>query len=298
MEFTKGEQTKIIEDLGNLSLSEMGKELGKRWQCLSKEEKGIFENRSKENRAQYVKERENYAKTKISAQENVDAPNTLEESTEEELSEAVETPIADSIVLGDLGFAKQTGFPWHPALKTDLLAKETRVKVTFFGTGQSGTVDEANWKVYSAQTEERCSTPKLKKTAVFKTGLSQLKCLREKLLNSETPVTSSGILFTPQLEERRFRRLSKDHLQKEEEENMYLMEKKMTQQEGSNIWTCKECEWKGKFRLKAKAHARDCGQRKRTHVKKSKKKKFDCSNGTCSLSFANISKLKEHYRYI
>ena len=51
----------------------------------------------------------------------------------------------DHIKLIDLGFAQQRGFSWHPALKVGLLARGTHVKVTFFGTGQSGTVDNSKW---------------------------------------------------------------------------------------------------------------------------------------------------------
>ena len=51
-------------------------------------------------------------------------------------------PAADTedsvILLENLGFAKQSKYPWHPALKKGLLAKGSRVSVQFFGTGQSG----------------------------------------------------------------------------------------------------------------------------------------------------------------
>ena len=110
-------------------------------------------------------------------------------------------------------------------------------------------------------------------------------------------MTSSGIVFTPQLGGRKFRSLNKDHLQMEEEENIRSMDRKMIQEEGSSFWTCRDCGWKGKYNHKAKAHARDCGQRLRTHVKKCKVKKFECSGKDCVLSFALLSHLHEHYRY-
>ena len=93
-------------------------------------------------------------------------------------------------------------------------------------------------------------------------------------------------------------KLNKDHLQKEEEENTRLMEKKMMQEVGSMFWTCRDCSWKAKYRHKAKAHARDCGQRQKKYIRKARGKKFECSNGTCELTFPLLSQLQDHYRYL
>ena len=77
-------------------------------------------------------------------------------------------------------------------------------------------------------------------------------------------VTSSGISFTDQPVERRLRKLDKDGLQKEEEENSRRMREKIVERDGSpNKWGCRDCNWKGKFTHKAKAHARNCGTRKK-----------------------------------
>ena len=316
MEFAKVERQKVLADLGSIPLGEVGKELGRRWRELCKEEKETFEIKSKENRANYVKEKKRFAESRISEQERSTPGQSMvtsEPPPQDQPSssgsdslpfQAVLCPAgtlpsssqSDNIELRDLGFAKQKGFPWHPALKTGTLARGTRVTVTFFGTGQSGTVDKSSWLVYSEQAETKVTTPKLRKAAAFRTGLGQMKNLRDKLLSG--PVTSAGITFTPQPGGRRFRSLNKDLLQKEEEENMRLMEKKMRQEDGTMIWTCRDCSWKGKFSHKAKAHARDCGQRKRVNIKKNKVKKFECSNGSCELSFALRGQLLEHYRYL
>ena len=300
MEFVKEERHKVIADLGTLPLSEIGKELGRRWQKLSKEEKDPFEIKSRENRVEYEKKKESF--------DNKNPPSILEPPNQQLGQASQDLPSqetclpsssqSDKIELADLGFAQQKGFSWHPALKTGDLARGTRIVVTFFGTGQSGTVDKSKWCVYSEPAECRFSTPKLKKDLAFRNGLQQLKSLREKLLgDKDSPVSSSGITFTPQLGGRKFRKLNKDHLQKEEEENMRLMEKKMVQEEGSMLWTCRDCTWKAKYRLKAKAHARDCGQRQKKHIKKAKKMKFECSNGSCELTFPLLSQLQDHYRY-
>ena len=58
----------------------------------------------------------------------------------------------------------------------------------------------------------------------FKKGLEQLRSLRAKLENSnEHNVTASGIEFVPEVSTRRFRKINKDDLQKEEEENFRQM---------------------------------------------------------------------------
>ena len=319
MEFAKEERQRVLLDLGSIPLGEVGKELGRRWRDLSKEERETFETRSKQNRAKYVEEKKSFANTRIPEQQRpspsqsmvTSEPPPPQDQTSSSDSLPFQTVLSpaqasnlpsssqpDNIELSDLGFAKQKGFPWHPALKTGVLARGTRLKVTFLGTGQPGTVDKSGWLVYSEQAEAKVTTAKLRNAAAFKTGLGQMKSLRDKLLSGpECPITSASITFTPQPGGRRFRSLNKDVLQKEEEENIRLMEKKMRQQDGSMIWTCRDCCWKGKFSHKAKAHARDCGQRKRINIKKSKVKKFECSNRNCELSFALRSQLLEHYRY-
>ena len=114
---------------------------------------------------------------------------------------------------------------------------------------------------------------------------------------SDTPVTSSGIRFNSLMGSRRLRSLDKDHLQTEEEENNVQMQKKMFQVVGSRVWRCRDCDWSGPYRHKAKGHARTCGQRKRASKRKYKEKKYECSNGECGLAFALRSKLLNHYRY-
>ena len=306
MEFAKQQRPNVLAEKGSLSLIEVGKELGRRWQDLSKPEKEVYELKSKENRATYNSEMEAFVKRVAADQES---SGLVVPDSPEQISEAASNPPAKSqstqsenqtsppvIKLEHLGFAKQKGYSWHPALKTSELARGSRVMVTFFGTGQVGTVDMSGWVVYSEQSLARITTPKLVKAGIFQTGLQQLKSLRDKLL-SDSPVTSSGIGFTPQVGNRRFRSLNKDHLQIEEEENNRQMEKKMYQEGGGKLWKCRDCRWKGKYGHKAKGHARDCGQRKKTSKTRAKDKKFDCSNGDCDQSFALRSQLFKHYRY-
>lgn len=50
MEFVKEERVRITAELGSLPVVEVGRELGRRWSCLSKEEKEPFEEKSRENR--------------------------------------------------------------------------------------------------------------------------------------------------------------------------------------------------------------------------------------------------------
>ena len=337
MEFAMSERPKILSDLGNLTLGEIGKEMGRRWKCLDRQKKEIFEKKSKENRERYEKELELFQHNSALNQEvtvphiphTLPAPNShpFERITPSPSDPELDPPCLPSnpspphpyqdpqvpnlpsrsdlqpalqsssqpIKLADLGFAKQDGFDWHPALKTGAIARGTRVKVTFFGTGQVATVNKSSWLLYSDHAEAKIKTKKLFKSITFVTALEQMKSLKDKILQG-SPVTTSGIGFEPQMAGRRFKSLNKDHLQSEEEENSRKMEKKMFQKEGSSLWNCRDCAWQGKFRHKAKAHARDCGQRKRINQKKSRGKEYECSNADCDQSFALKSQLSKHYR--
>ena len=70
----------------------------------------------------------------------------------QEKSHSQELPLS-KILLEDLGFAKQSGYEWHPALKRGEIARGSRIKVTFFGTGDSCFVNKADWIQYSEETK-------------------------------------------------------------------------------------------------------------------------------------------------
>ena len=84
MEFSKQERATVISDLGNISIGEVGRELGKRWQGLSKEEKDVFEKKAKENRDEYVKVKQTYEERKHD-EENILPPPNGDNSNEETL---------------------------------------------------------------------------------------------------------------------------------------------------------------------------------------------------------------------
>ena len=246
LEFGKLERPKVLEDLGNISVVEMGRELGRRWQSLSSEEKEIFDKKAKENREVYEEEKKRYEGSRFQADKVVLAtspdsvPSTSVISTPSldfdpssqpdpgpHDQEALPNHLHPDPVLGtrpprqdlshepaiqlqDLGFAKQKKYPWHPALKTGELGRGTRVKVQFFGTGQTGTVDKSKWIAHSEQVESRIKSPSLMKAVAFKRGLEQLRSLRAKLENNkEYNVTASGIEFVPEVGVRKFRNLKK-----------------------------------------------------------------------------------------
>ena len=307
MEFGKVERPKILAELGGISLTEVGRELGNRWRSLSNEEKKVFEDKSKENKLKYQKEKASLEQKRLS--DNLASPDNfvppLQEEVQPESSPGTSPPLSSSqsdsrpITENDLGFAQQKKFPWHPALKTGTLANGSRIRVTLFGTGETITVDKSKWVVFSDRSENRIKTQSRMRNAAFRKGLDQMKSLWEKVQReSDIPSSSSGIEFTPRIGGRKFRALNKDALQKEEAENLLQMEKKMRQEVGSKLWTCKDCSWKGFFRHKAKAHARSCGQRKRENIKQFKKKKFHCSSENCEMSFNMKSKLVAHYKSV
>ena len=211
MEFAREQRTNVLAEFGKLSLSEVGRELGKRWQSLSKDEKEKYELKSKENRARYEAEMKAFTDQEETDLEDDGGVTSTKDNSSSSENHGQESSAPEPIKLEQLGFAKQKGFNWHPALKNSVLARGTRVKVTFFGTGEAATVDKKDWVVFSEQSLARISSPKLTKTVPFQAALGQMKSLREKVLG-DMPVTSSGIGFTPLMGSRRLKSLDKDHL--------------------------------------------------------------------------------------
>ena len=159
-----------------------------------------------------------------------------------------------------------------------------------------GIVDKSNWLPYSVQAENRVKTSTLMKTSAFRNGLAQLKNLRDKIENSNVTISSSGIDFAPDLGTRSLRKLDKEHLQKEDEENIRNLEKKMRKNIETGQYECLDCNWVGKVQHKAKAHARSCGQRKKVIKRRAVTDKFECSYKDCSESFSKQKNLSNHYR--
>ena len=50
----------MVAELGNISVGEVGKELGRRWGLLDKDSKGKYETAHMEDKARYEQEKENY----------------------------------------------------------------------------------------------------------------------------------------------------------------------------------------------------------------------------------------------
>ena len=329
LEFAVSERPQVLADLGSLSVGEVGKELGRRWKNLAADEKQKYDDKSKENRERFCREMEDY---KLRKEENKSTEPATGESPTNHQSESetaapldvqllpAANPISDpepssstnsstdifdtthskkpDPKIEDLGFAKQKGYSFHPAMKTGQIARGSRIQVTYFGTGQTGTVDASKWINYSSCVEERITTPRLKKDSAFRVGLEQLKALSIKIAEGQGGTTSSVISFSAQPGDRRLRKLSKDGLQREEEENSMLMKKKIYSRDHSpNKFGCRDCAWKGKFSHKARSHARNCGTRRRINIKKPKPNKHDCSGENCNLSFPYLFQLNKHYRY-
>ena len=312
IEFCRVERPKVLEEKNDLSMVEVGRELGRRWKEADSETKAVFEKKAEDNRARFEVEMTEYKEKQGVSTANaiIDVSGAISSTNQEDAfdndigtqestgsNSNVQDPYS-GITPSDLGFAKQKGYNWHPALKTGENKTGSRVRVTYFGCGQTGTVDKFKWINYSEQVEKRIITPKLLKIFAFSSGLTQLKVLHAKLLNSEEQIRNSGIPFSSQSGDRTLGRLSKDGLQKEEEENTRLMRDKIVERDGSpNKFGCRDCPWKGKFAHKAKGHARTCGLRRRVNVRKPKENSFECSGENCQLSFSLLSQLHDHYRY-
>ena len=165
MEFSLKERHKVIVELGNVSIAEIGKEIGKRWSDLPVEEKEVFKVKAKENIVQYEIALEGWRKRKkMESDARLLTSSDVEAEVEVELVE--EDSCDEEILLPDVGFAKQRGFHWHPALKVNTLANGSRVQVRFFGSGQTCIVNKSGWINYSEQSANRIGTNKLSKTVV------------------------------------------------------------------------------------------------------------------------------------
>ena len=273
LEFAKEERAQVLADKGKLSLVEVGKELGRRWQNLPSEEKLVFVTKHNQNKEKYTKELEDYRKMVLELSSSQQSSNTqqssslpsdsgqssnvLQPSTSQQSSipphfsiphlssipdqpststsqlQSEEPPKEIQLVSADLGFARQRGYP---AMRTGVFAMGTRIRVTSSGTGETGSVDKNKWASYSERVSERIITPRMLKNTGFKMGLDQLKNNLKKISTSSTGqevITNPGVSFSNQPEGRKLVKLNKDKLQKEEEENIRLMHEKIEKRDGS-----------------------------------------------------------------
>ena len=310
LEFSKFERPKIVASNGDLSVPEIAKELGFRWRALSEDERNKYHLKSKSNSA---KQKDSLmvnscAVIAVAGDSVSGEERSLENNESEEMvvNSVIEVTDGDDVLSGsgptitaeNLGFAKQRFYPWHPAMRTGDFAKGTRVKVTYFGTGETGVVDRDKWIKFSEESESKVCTPGLMRKVSFLKGLDQLKGMLQKVLQSSvasTPVSDLGISEQPR--GRKLVKLSKDGLQRDEDQNLRLMKDKIVEiDEGLLKWGCRECTWKGKYHHQAKAHARDCGNRRRENKRKNACDRYECSAPVCSLTFATKKKLRNHYR--
>ena len=322
LEFCRDERPKVLAELGPKSFGEVSRELGSRWRNLSENQKVLFEEKEKSNIKKYQDEMESYLKMqnerenqKQSEEEVQLVTTTCTESPPSPLTEnTLEHPVAESepvappattdpkatpeILATDLGFAKQKGYPWHPARKTATNVRGSRISVTYFGTSETGVVDKDKWLVFSPQAEARILTPGMMKKIAFKRGMDQLRNVFSKITNSlDNSIPQADIEFPAQPVGRKLVKLSKEGLQKDEEQNIQLMKEKIVEvTEEKYKFKCRDCQWRGKYAHKAKAHARDCGSRRRENKKKPKSHKFTCSKVGCDLTFPYLSQLQKHYR--
>ena len=316
VEFFKIEKKKVLEEFGSLREGELGKEVGKRWRELPREEKKVFEEITKKNYEIYHKdlaaflEKSAESPTQLTAAQAepsgdkvapAKSPSALEVAVAKNAPDATfENSEEEKIAAEDLGFARQKGYNWHPALKTGEGSRGQRIKVKYFGTYETGTVDRVKWVRYSEQSESKICSTKLLVKPEFKLALEQLKNMLRKIYFDEGQLLTSSDIGVPLPPVgRKLVKLSKEGLMKDEEQNMMLMKQKIVElkcQDGPFKFSCKDCNWKGKFSHKARAHARDCGRRKKVGAKKPNVKKYSCSGDGCTLTFSLLSKLQQHYR--
>ena len=61
--FAGEERPRVVAELGNISVGEVGKELGRRWALLDKDSKGKYETAHMEDKARYEQEKEIYQRS-------------------------------------------------------------------------------------------------------------------------------------------------------------------------------------------------------------------------------------------
>ena len=316
VEFMKVEKRKVLEEYGALREGELGKELGKRWRDLPREEKLVFEEITKKNFETYQKDLAAFLEdsaepsaTSVAAHtdpsgdkappaKTISVPETVQVTSAP--GATTDNREEKQITAEDLGFARQKGYSWHPAVKTGEGSRGQRIKVKYFGTFETGTVDRVKWVKFSVQSESKICTTKLLMKPEFKLALEQLKNMMRKIHfdgGEVATVSDIGVPLPPV--GRKLVKLSKEGLMKDEEQNIVTMKQKIVEfdsGDGPFKFGCKDCSWRGKFAHKAKAHARDCGSRKKEVVKKTKEKKYRCSGEGCTLTFSLLSRLQLHYR--
>ena len=199
-----------------------------------------------------------------------------------------------TVQVDSLGFAKEKGYPWYPAVMSSSSLKGKRISVTFLGSGDKRIVSNSNWRPYSDQSLSKILNSKIAQSSSFQLGMKQLYMLQVKVSNGEV-VSLAALPSKSQLPKRKFIRLSKDHLQIEEEENNRKMDLIMYHDEPKNLWRCKNCPWKDRFKIRAKAHARICGARRKVSKKKCNDQYY-CSRIDCEVSFSSKEDLRRHYR--
>ena len=302
LEFAKVERTRILGEKGALSHDEMERELSLRWKNISKEEKDMYKGISNEN--------ERLHERRISETGRIPAPVAIDEEESSSPPDQEMTDIASDqaapkpqtvetkILASDLGFAKQAKYEWHPALKTGMNPRGSRISVTYLGTAQTGIVDRGKWLPFSRQAEVKITTPRLLKDNGFRRGMDQLRNLLSKINSTvDKSTTKANIGFSSQPVGRKLVKLTKEGLQKDEEQNLRMMKERIVAlNEETYKWGCRICKWKGKYKLGAKMHARECGSRRREKKKKPKDKKYECSRAGCDVSFPYLSQLQKHYR--
>ena len=139
MEFVKEERPKVLLECGTLSLGEIGKELGRRWKSLDEGAKAVFVERSRQSRLQF---NENARESGLSA---CLSQGTMCASGDSEAPGSISgTESQTGIKIDDLGFARQKGFPWYPALKSGCSPKGNRVFISYFGSGEKGVVSKTD----------------------------------------------------------------------------------------------------------------------------------------------------------
>ena len=273
MHFAAAERSNIA----SISFTEVGQELGRRWRHLNMEQRAEYELLAREDFQRYEIQLE-----RRRAEERVEQEQELVEGREggrgEEGEPSMSVQPVQGYTISDLGFAKHKGYPYYPAVRTGTIGGGSRSLVTYFGTGQTSTVDSNKFIKYSLEAEVKFSTEGQLRSAAYIRGMEQLKGHMLKLCQDPSGDHSIAIDFATTGSARRMSKLCSVGLQQDEEEVDRLEKAKILRViEGVFKFRCKDCPWRGRYLHTARAHVRECGQRHRVHIRKPQPDQYPCS---------------------
>lgn len=211
----------------------------------------------------------------------------------------------------NLGFAKTRGKAFFPAVRHPLQGCQDRIKVSvvcpifktpkdfstyqvvFCKTGDSAIVGVSSWLPYSEVLGEELLADVKTNRGSFGEAFKELLSIVKRVNGEASGSAGHGnlVISAPRV----LGAVSKKKLFEEELFNQRAFAGKMFEEGGK--WKCKNCPgFNEESLLRAKRHARECGDRPKAARVRSKMPRYPCSAENCDKVFVLLSDLNVHYR--